>query len=202
MSPISKSVTLTNTGEMLAPHPIRPANKDELNYFHSKVWQVSTVEEMVKVPGYILVRSRWVLCNKSDSVDPDVRARLASCELKKGDRNDAFSGSTPPLEGNRILFARYASERNWNGKPLRISFVDIRIAYFNAIPKRNIYMKIPKEIGMPPNTISKQVRCVYGTRDAGKLWEGNYTVNLEEMGLATGVANPCVSHLAEKDLWL
>ena len=89
-----------HTGEMLAHHLIRPAIEDELNYFNSKVWQLLTVEKMEKVPGYILVTSRWALCNKGDSTDPDVRARLMSCELNKGDRNDAFSTSTPPLEGN------------------------------------------------------------------------------------------------------
>ena len=36
------------TGEILAPHLIRPAIEDELNYFNSKVWQLSTLEEMEK----------------------------------------------------------------------------------------------------------------------------------------------------------
>ena len=132
------------TGEILAPHLIRPAIEDELNYFNSKVWQLSTTEEMEKVPGHILVRSRWVLCNKGDAESPDVRARLVSCELNKGDRNDAFSASTPPLEGKRLLFSRDTSERKRRGKPLRISFVDIRKAYFNALPEREIYMRVPK----------------------------------------------------------
>ena len=61
-------------------------------------------------------------------------------------------------------------------------------------------MKIPKEMGMPSNTVAKQVRCVYGTRDASKLWEDTYTVCLENMGFKTGVANPCIFHHAEKDL--
>ena len=73
------------TGEVLAPHLIRPAIEDELNYFNSKVWQLSTIDEMEKIPGHILVRSRWVLCNKGDADSPDVRARLVSCELNKGD---------------------------------------------------------------------------------------------------------------------
>ena len=105
------------TGELLAPNLIRAAIEDELNYFNSKVWQLSTVSEMEKVPGHILVRSRWALCNKGDSDSPDVRARLVSCELNKGDKNDAFSASTPPLEGKRILFARYTSERTRKGRP-------------------------------------------------------------------------------------
>ena len=53
---------------------------------------------------------------------------------------------------------------------------------------------------MPSNTVAKQVRCVYGTRDAGKLWEDTYTVCLENMGFKTGVANPWIFHHAEKDL--
>ena len=89
------------TNEELAPHLIRPAIEDELNYFNSKVWEMSTMEEMQKIPDAILVRSRWVLCNKGDNVDPDVRARLVSCEINNGDRNDLFSASTPPLEGKK-----------------------------------------------------------------------------------------------------
>ena len=154
------------TGETLPPQLIRDAIEDELNYFNSKVWQMSTMEEMQKVPDHILVRSRWVLCNKGDAQAPDVRARLVSCELNKGDRNDMFSASTPPLEAKRMLFARYVSERERKGKPLRLSFVDVRKAYFNALPERAIYMRLPKEMGFPPSTIARQVRCVYGTRDA------------------------------------
>ena len=39
---------------------------------------------------------------------------------------------------------------------------------------------------MPPNTIAKEVRCVYGTRDAGKLREDTCTVSREN-----GISNRC-----------
>ena len=180
------------TGEILPPPLIRDAIEDELNYFNSKVWEICSMEEMRKVPDYILVRSRWVLCNKGDADNPDVRARLVSCELNNGEKNDFFSASTPPLEGKRMLFSKYTSERHRKGKPLRLSFVDIRKAYFNALPERAIFMKVPKELGFPPGTVARQVRCVYGTRDAGKLWEDTYTQVLEGIGFQTGVSNPCV----------
>ena len=188
------------TGETLAPHLIRPAIEDELNYFNSKVWELSTIDEMRKVPDYVLVRSRWVLCNKGDANAPDVRARLVSCELNQGDRNDAFSASTPPLEAKRLLFSRYVSERHRIGKPLRISFIDIRKAYFNALPTRAIYMRLPKEMGLAPDTVARQGRCVYGTRDAGKLWEDTYTVVMESMGFKAGDSNPCVFWNEERQL--
>ena len=106
------------TSEVLAPHLIRPAIEDELNYFNSKVWQLTTIDKMKKIPDYILVRSRWVLCNKGDSEQPDVKARLVSCELNNGERNDMFAASTPPLEGKRMLFTRFVSEQKRSGKPL------------------------------------------------------------------------------------
>ena len=42
------------TGETLAPHLIRPAIEDELNYFNEKVWELSTMDEMRKVPDYMV----------------------------------------------------------------------------------------------------------------------------------------------------
>ena len=99
---------------------------------------------MQKLDDYVLTRSRWVLCNKGDADSPDVRARLVACELNNGERNDMFAASTPPLEAKRMLFARYVSEKTRRGKPLRLSFVDIRKAYFNAIPTRKMFMKLQK----------------------------------------------------------
>ena len=124
------------TGEILQPKLIRSAIEDELNYFNSKVWHITTMEDMQKLDDYVLTRSRWVLCNKGDAVSPDVRARLVACELNNGERNDMFAASTPPLEAKRMLFSRYVSEKTRKGKPLRLSFVDIRKAYFNALPTR------------------------------------------------------------------
>ena len=77
-------------------------------------------------------------------------------------------------------------------KPLLLSFVDICKAYFNAIPERAIYMTLPKEMKLSPDLVARQVRCVYGTRGAGKLWEETYTQAMEHAGFVTGTADPCV----------
>ena len=116
------------TGEELPPPLIRAAIEDKLMYFNSKVWQVCSKAEMEAVPHHILVRCRWVLCNKGDAAQPDIRARLVACELNRGDKHDAFFASTPPLEAKKLLFASYARERKRNGQCLQISFVDVRKA--------------------------------------------------------------------------
>ena len=62
----------------------------------------------------------------------------------------------------------------------------------NAIPERAIHVKLPKELGEGSDLVARQVRCVYGTRDAGKLWEDTYTQSLEHIGVTTGMAGPCI----------
>ena len=189
------------TNEILPAHLIKAAIIDELDYFNSKVWEVTDVQTMKRYKDHKLVRCRWVLCNKGDAASPDVRARLVACEFNYGTTTEAsFYAATPPLEAKKILFPKYADEPVRRGKQQRISFVDIRKAYFNALPKRNIFMSLPKELGLPGHWVAKQVRCVYGTRDAGALWEDTYRAALEDMGFKSGVASPCIFSHADRDL--
>ena len=99
------------TGQVLDPTMAQAAVMEELNDFNDHVWEISTKEEMAQVEGHILVRSRWVCCNKGDEESPDIRCRLVACEINKGDRPDNFFASTPPLEEKKLLFARFAQER-------------------------------------------------------------------------------------------
>ena len=52
------------------------------------------------------------------------------------------------------------------GACLKLSFVDIRKAYFNGIPKRKVYLMLPQELGLDRSTVGFLIRCAYGTRDA------------------------------------
>ena len=115
-----------------------------------------------------------------------------SCEINKGgDRPDAFFPSNPPLEAKRFLFSRMVQERSRNGVPFRLDFLDVKKAYFNGIPKREVYMQLPRELGLPSHFVAKRVRCVYGTRDAGAIWEDTYREALEGMVFKSGIGSPC-----------
>ena len=132
--------------------------------------------------GYKVVRTRWVVCNKGDEANIDIRARLVATEVNDA-KSDEYFASTPPLEAKRMMLSEYATARvDKFGKDLQVSFVDIRKAYFNATPKRNVHLVFPKELGMAKGRIAKLLRCVYGTRDAGQLWESCYAERLISMG--------------------
>ena len=61
-------------------------------------------------------------------------------------------------------------------------------------------MSLPPELGLPKHFVAKQTRCVYGTRDAGMIWEQCYRDALEHIGCSSGVSNPCLFHHAERDI--
>ena len=146
------------------------------------------------------------MCNKGDSETTDVRCRLVSCEIKKhkGDKPPDLFANTPPLEAQRMMFSRCASERvRCKGKvemSLQIICVDIRNTDFNGIPRRLVYIHIPREKCLGTEYVAKQVRCVYGTRDAGSNWEDCYRDCLEEIGFLSGAALPCVCFHPERNI--
>ena len=114
------------------------------------------------------------MCNNGDDHEPDSCARLVACEVNenKGTGNQGFFASTPPLEALKSLLSDYVSRRwHTDGSPLQVSFVDIKKAYFHATPVRNIHLSFPRETGLPKGLCAHLLRCVYGTRDAGLLWE-------------------------------
>ena len=161
---------------------------------------MSDVKAMKAFPHSRLDRCRWVLCNDGDAQNPDVRARLVACKVNYGSQEDSFYAATPPPEVKKILFAKYAHEPIKKGVRQKLIFVDIIITCFNAIPKRHIFMSLPRKLGLPGHTVAKQIRCVYGTRDAGALWADSYREAFESMEFRSDVASPCIFHHADRDL--
>ena len=109
---------------------------------------------------------------------------------KDNSKEAAFFASTPPLEAKKALFAKFACNTTKNNVPMRLSFVDVKKAYFNATPGRNIFMNFPKELGLPAGLVARHVKCVYGSRDAGALWEDVYRHCLEKMGFVFYMCRP------------
>ena len=103
-------------------------------------------------------------------------------EVAHGDTDPSFYAATPPLENKRLLFSQWATERTRGGKALKLSFVDIVKAYFNGRPTRSLYVRLPKELGLAKGVVGKLTRCLYGTRDAGAMWEECYTSCLVSIG--------------------
>ena len=47
-------------------------------------------------------------------------------------------------------------------------------------------------MGLGARAVAHLKRCVYGTRDAGMLWEETYSQALIDQGFGSGIASPCL----------
>ena len=100
------------TGDILQHDLIKEAIVEELKYFCEKeVWMLEDISKMKEIAGHIFVRSRWVVSNKGDVDEPDMRARLIACRINKGKKNLDFYASTPPLESKKCLCSKLATEQ-------------------------------------------------------------------------------------------
>ena len=85
-----------------------------------------------------VVRTRWVICNKGDNVEYDVRARLDACEVNTY-RTDEFYASTPPFEAKKVTMSEFAARREDNkSRIVGTRFVGIRKACFNGMPRMSV----------------------------------------------------------------
>ena len=178
------------TREELPVGLLRAAMHDEIVWLNNHVWEGVPEDTARAEPDAVIVGTRWVNCNKGDALTPDIRARLVAQEVNHSPE-DGYFAATPPLECKRALISQMVTERSRNGANLKLSFVDVRKAYFNGRPTRNIYVRLPKEMGLPRTMLGKLTRCLYGTRDAGHIWEAVYGDALVKMGFTQGVASPC-----------
>ena len=95
------------------------------------MWTKVPISECYNNTGKAPIGTRWVDINKGDDNEPDYRSRSVGKDFKGNDnkRNDLFA-ATPPLEAKRTLFALAASQCGTHGITKKLSFVDIRKAYF------------------------------------------------------------------------
>ena len=92
------------------------------------MWELADADKVLKTADAKCVRTRWVICNKGDEANPDIRARLVACELNTYQTDD-FYASTPPLEAKRLLLSQMATQRRMeDGRALELSFVDVKKA--------------------------------------------------------------------------
>ncbi len=89
-------------------------------------------------------------------------------------REDLFA-TTPPLEALKALFSLAVTEgvgyeKNNKDKGRKLEFIDVRRAYFQAKPRRPVFIKLPDE-DWEAGKVGKLFKSMYGTRDAAQTWE-------------------------------
>ena len=79
-------------------------------------------------------------------------------------------------------------------------------AFFEAAATRDICVELPEE-ALSESEEALDLVChlkmsLYGTRDAGAIWEETYASALVDMGFTRGVASPCCFYHADQRLMI
>ena len=81
---------------------------------------------------------------------------------------------------------------------MKLEFIDVKRAYFQAPSRRDVYVKLPEEEA-EEGMCAKLLKSMYGTRDAAQNWEEEYVRFMESIGFRRGIVSPCVFYNKEKE---
>ena len=192
------------SGRSLKPELVRAAREDERRgCIEGNVFTKVPISTCFAVTGERPINTRWIDVNKGDDANPNYRSRLVGKDFKgnDNDRDDLFA-ATPPLEAKKLLISKAASQLGVPYKQQkRLSFIDIKKAYFNAPAKRDLFVALPDEFlepGEKGKVCGKLNFSLYGTRDAASNWEAHYTSVLCNLGFCQGLSSPCVFFIINK----
>ena len=189
------------SGKLLPQDLVQQARKEELDFFSKKgVWEIVPIRTAWDKTGRPPISVRWVDVNKGDETNHEIRSRLVAREMSRT-KSDEFFAATPPLEAKRMLFSRAATNPQRGRAERKISFVDVRRAYFNAKTSKETYVALPSEAHQE-GMCARLKQCMYGTREAGARWEECYTTVLIKIGFEQGKASPCTFRHREREIEL
>ena len=77
-SPTSSQYLDEYTREPFDHALVRAAIQEELDYFNTHVWELCDAKRVMEDSEAKVIRTRWVITNKGDAQNPDIRARLVA----------------------------------------------------------------------------------------------------------------------------
>ena len=181
------------TGKALKHEKVIEARLDEIEALQDMgVWEVVPVAECMRKTQKKPIRGRWVDVNKGDDQMEVYRSRYVAMELMHqygGATRDGLFAAMPPLEKMRLLLSYVASRQN-RKIPHKLTFIDISNAYLHAdVLNDSIYVELHGEMNMP-NMCGRLLRALYGTRQAARAWEEEYTETLKRGRFPEGEVQP------------
>jgi len=84
---------------------------------------------------------------------------------------------------------------------MKLEFIDIRRAYYQAEARRDLYVQLPPE-DRTPGMCGKLNKALQGTRDAAQCWEYECTTFVESLHFTRGKCSPCTFYHRARNLWV
>jgi len=152
--------------------------------YKHKVYIKVPVEECIKETWKNPISVRWLDINRGDDDNLEYRTRLVAQELKR-DKREYLSVATQLLAAKRLFFSKAVTE-GIGYEPgkleegMKIDFIDISRAFFQADAVRKVYVQLPPE-DHQEGMCGRLGKSVYGTRDAAQNWSDTYVRLMEKI---------------------
>ena len=193
------------TGAELDPELIKAARKEELDWLHKERVYVRVPRSECEGP---LLKLKWINVNKGDEKNPKIRCRIVAREIKKAKAlEDQLGGAetfsaTPPIECVYGLLSNFMTKKK--GVKKMLASWDISRAHFMGRAARVLHVELPDEDKVYPTDTEPMCgrleRSMYGTQDASKIFQEDYTAWLTSQGAEFSKLCPAVFKFEEKGL--
>ena len=192
------------TGKLLKWEKVIKARFNEVEaLIKMGVWEVVPLAMCLTRTQKRPIKGRWVDINKGDDIMETYRSRYVAREIRDqhgGAHREGLFAAMPPLEALKILISRTGRVGTTEHMRHKLMFMDISKAYLHAdVADPDLYVELPKEIKQP-GMCGHLLKALYGTREAAKCWEKEYTKTLIELGFRKGRTNPCIFRHRTKDM--
>ena len=191
------------TGKVLKYEKVIAARMEEIEgLIKMGVWEVVPLRDCLNRTQRRPIKGRWVDINKGDDHLEQYRSRYVARELRHqhgGTGREGLFAAMPPIEGLRLLISHTMSRKDAKTQ-YKLMFLDISKAYLHAeVLRDDIFVDLPKEMRMP-GMCGRLRRALYGTREAARCWEKEYSKFLAQLGFQRGRCNPCMFLNARREL--
>jgi hypothetical protein len=164
--------------------------KEAMKVEYDSLMEYGTWEMVDLPPGRKAIGNKWVFVRKKnpDGTDGAFKARLVAQGFTQIEGVDFFDTFAPVarISSVRIGFA-LATQFN-----LEIRQLDIKSAYLNGIMEEEIFMQQPKMFSNGKNEVCLLKRGLYGTKQAGRIWNKEIDKTLSNSGWKRTIGDNCV----------
>lgn len=152
---------------------VRNARLEAIEQFYAHgVYEKLPTEKSWSATGNKRIQAKCIDIDRGDEVHGEYGSRLVAKEIKLDKRNHLFA-ATPPLEAKKMLLS-YPMTAGIGYLPgeeggMKLNFIDISRAYFQADAIRDVYVELPSE-DWGEGMCGKLRRPMHGRRDAAQNW--------------------------------
>lgn len=133
---------------------------------------------------------------EGDDVYHNYMSRYVAQEVRQahgGAQREGLPTAMPPKEALRVVISRaVTASSTGSARSRKLLFMDISKAYFHTdVMGEDLYVELPREMGLP-DMCRNLWKALYGTHEAARCWDKEYTKTLEGLKFVRGRCSPCL----------